>query len=433
MAKRSSAAYWLRRARLLAFAVNVAWFWQRLLPALVVLNLVLAAWLLIIRQRGGDTGSATLPYVVGLVACVLFALIKVRGRLYSLKDALLRIETALGLHNRLSCAAAGVTEWPEAEAYRGKVLHLRPQAALLPLLYSAVFILIALWMPVRAAQSNTLAGEAVEPAAWSQVADWAELLREEQVIAPQSLDALEERLAQLRERPQEDWYKQGSLEAGEALRDETLLAMQELARQLQATGTLLDNIPLQEPGRVMGGVFAEQLDEHWQKQLQQLQNGQLSIDPEMLAQLQGLSLSQMNNLTEDQLQAMREQLQQGAQNVGGAAGLGELDLEAVSMQAQEAFSGEVARGPGAAPLVLNPQETTLQAGKKDGISNQEMRTAMLGETVGISSRPGNDGQETQFQSGIRSEGTASEGEGGNVVWQEAFAPQERAILEKYFK
>lgn len=430
----SPATVWLRRARILCIAVNAAWFWQKLLPALVVLNLLLAASVLILRQGGGAALPVLPLYGLALGGCVVFAIVRLRGKCYTQQDALLRMETALHLHNRLTCAAAGVTSWPPPSACRGKVLHPRPLPALLPLLYSLAFIAAALWLPVRSENSNSLAGAMVEPSAWAQVADWAELLHEEKIVAEPSVDTLEERLSQLRERPQEEWYRQGSLEAGETLRDETLLAMQELARQLQATRTLLENIPLQEAARATSGIGAEQLDAQWRKQLEQLQNGQLTIDPEVLAQMQALSFSQMNNLTPDQHQAMLERLQKGAQAVGGAAGLSELELESVSLQMQQAFSGEPSRDPAApVPLVMVNEGTDLQSGRRDGISNQDLRNAVLGESVGTSSRPGNDAEELPFASGIQTDGSATGGEGGKAVWQEHYTPQERAILEHYFQ
>lgn len=419
---------------MLSLAVNIAWFWQRLLPALVTLNLLLAAYLLILRQGGGEPASALPLYTLAFGACLVFAIVRTRAKRYTRADALLRIETALQLHNQLTCAAAGIADWPPPTVYQSKTLHLRLLPALLPLLYSIAFIVAALYLPVSSKADNSLTGTLAEPSAWAQVADWAEVLHEEKVVAEPSIDKLEEHLNQLRERPQEEWYQQGSLEAGEALRDETLLAMQELARQLQGTHALLENMPLQQAARAMSGIATEQLDEQWHRQLEQLQNSQLTIDPETLAQLQALSFSQMNNLTPDQHQALLDRLQQGAQAVGGAAGLSELELESISLQMQQSFSGEPSREPTApVPLVMATEGTSLRSGRRDGISNQDMRNAVLGESVGTSARPGNDTEETPFATGLQSDGATTSGDGGKAVWQESYTPQERTILEHYFQ
>lgn len=433
MAKASPAAFWLYRARLLALAVNAVSLWQRLLPAWVTLNLILAAALLILRQSGAAPAALIKTYWWAIFACALFAAWQTCRRPYTQADALLRIETALKLHNRLTCAKEGITPWPPQQATGGRVLRLRPATMLLPLLYSLAFIVAALYWPITAAQTNATPTERIEPAAWTQVADWAELLHEEKLLAPVSLDAFEERLSQLRERPQQEWYSQGSLEAGEALHDEMLLAMQELARQLQTTAALLEQLSLPEQASAPHGQLAEQLGEQWSKLLQQLQNGELAMDAQTLGQLQAMDLTQMNSLSPEQLQAMQERLQQGAQSIGAAAGLSELELEAITLQMSEGFSGNPERGPGAAPLVINPQGSSLQTSKHEGISNLDIRNALPAETIGTASRPGNDTPQAPFESGQQTDAAAQGGTGGSAVWQETHTPQERHILERYFK
>ncbi|MBC2594414.1 hypothetical protein H5P28_09110 [Ruficoccus amylovorans] len=433
MASSPSATYWLSRARWLALGVNAAWTWQRFVPVFAGINLLFAAYILIAR-RSGEAVTAGLPAYLVLIALALgWSLWRGRGKYFSRKDALLRLETALGLKNRLSCAAEGIVDWPEPEAYRGRAVGLRPQAALLPLVYSGAFILAGLWLPIQPVKAGPVAGDAVEPSAWTQVADWAELLREERIVAPEEVEKLEEQLDELRNRPQEEWYTQGSLEAGEALRDETRLAMQELARQLQSTSTFLEEMARQQENPMMGSAEAEQLDQAWLKQLEQLQAGSPGLDPEMMSQLKTLSFSQMSSLSPEQLQQMQERLQQGAGQCGGAAGLSELDLEAVTLQVRQMGTGAPQRGPGPAPLVMADEGTSLNTATREGVSNQDMRNAALGETVGISSRPGNDEQAETFEGGATSGGASSLGTGGDAVWRESYTPDERAILEQYFK
>ncbi|MDP0498368.1 MAG: hypothetical protein Q7Q73_19420 [Verrucomicrobiota bacterium JB024] len=433
MAKDPAAAFWLRRARQWAFAVNAAWFWQSLMPLFAGINLVFAAYLLIARRSGGEVTAGLPWYLLALALAALWALWRLRGREFTVSDALLRIETAQGLKNRLSCAHAGTLPWPAPSEYHGKVIGLRAHVALLPLVYSGAFVLAGLWLPIQPVDAKPVAGDAVEPSAWTQVADWTELLKEERLVDNEDIDKLEDRLSELRDRPKEEWYTQGSLEAGEALRDETRVAMQELARQLQSTGTFLEEMAKNQAVPMLSGAQAEALDQAWLKQLEQLQMSQPGLDPELLSQLQQMNFSQMKGLSPEQMQQMQERLQQSAGRCGGAAGLSDMDLEAVSLQVSQMGMGEIQRGPGPAPLVMSDDGTSLETAAREGVSNQDMRAAVLGETVGISSRPGNDEADTDFRAGAESGQAAELGDGGDVVWRETYTPQERAILEDYFQ
>ncbi len=433
MPPQESPSFWLKRARWLTFVVNVAWFWQRFTPLFVGINLIFTAAILIVR-RGGESALSLFPWYLAVTGLALgWTLWRARGTAYTLPDALLRIETALGLQNRLSCAYAGTLEWPSPQAYRGRVIGLRPHVAVLPLVYSAAFVLAGLWLPIQSTQAKPVSGDSIEPSAWTQVADWADLLKEERIVAAEEVEKLEEQLSELREQPKEEWYSQGSLEAGEALRDETRLAMQELARQLQSTSTFLEEMSRQQAAPTLNSASVEQLDEAWQQQLQKLQMSQPALDPKMLKQLQSMSFSQMNSLSPQQMKELQKRLQQSAGQCSGASGLSELDLQAVKIKTQQMAAGDIQRGPGPAPLVMLDEGTDLATGAYEGVSNKDLRNAVMGETVGISSRPGNDEQADTFEAGVSVENAAELGAGGDVVWRESYTPRERAILEDYFQ
>lgn len=405
-------------------------------PLFVLISLLLAASILITRRAGGEV-SAAIPFWIGaLVLAAGWSLWRQRRSFYRLPDALLRIETAQRLQNRLSCAYAGVLPWPQPELYRGDVARLRPQVIALPLLCSAFFIAAALLLPLQTAATAKPSAATVQPAAWSQVEDWAQLLREEQLIAPEAAEQLEQSLEELRKRPQEEWYSQGSLEAGEALREQTLLAMQELARQMQSGSTILSEAMArsQNPeGMAASLAAAGQLDQAWAEQMRRMQNGELSLSPEALAQMQAMDFSQIEGISPEQLAAMQERLRQGAEQLGAASGLSEMELQAVELQARQAFTGMAERGPGPAPMVMHPEGTDLKASRPEAASNQDMQNAFLGETVATGSRPGNEREEAAAPATEQGGAATELGRGGNVIWQETYTPQERAVLEQYFQ
>ncbi|WOO39710.1 hypothetical protein [Rubellicoccus peritrichatus] len=424
-----SEQYWKSRARFLALGVNFAWCWQRFLPVIVVLNLIFSAFLLVARRAEWGLSTALWIYLGCLILSSIIAFLMARGRFFTEREALLRLETAMGLKNRLTAAASGAISWPKPMKVSGSAVGIRLRPLVLPLAVSLVFLMLGLWMPIRSAPNTVDHGTMAEPTAWKEVAEWAEIIREERLIDPKAAEVLEEQLDELRDLPANEWYKQGSLEAGESLREETRIAMQALARRMQSTSAFLEEMSKGTAG--MSTAQLESLDKAWANQLQQLEMSQLAIDPQTLAQLKNLSFKNLQQLSAEDLKNMCEQFKQCAGSCAGAASLAELDLEKITLKIQQMCSG-INRGPGPAPLILKDEGTDLATAEREGVSNQDLRNATLGETVAVSSRPGNEDEKT-FSGSQRIDDTAQAGIGGDAVWRESFTPQEREALQRYFK
>jgi len=92
--------------------------------------------------------------------------------------------------------------------------------------------------------------------------------------------------------------------------------------------------------------------------------------------------------------------------------------------------GGVTRGPGPAPLTLDAQPTTAQPKRTEGVSNQDLSRAALGDVVGTSL--GTHGA-TERAHGLSAGGAAATGSGGQAVGNSQLTPEERRILARYFR
>lgn len=93
--------------------------------------------------------------------------------------------------------------------------------------------------------------------------------------------------------------------------------------------------------------------------------------------------------------------------------------------------GGVSRGPGTAPITLADEASDLGTVKLEAVSNQDLSRALPADVVGIS-----EGEHELDQSGTgpRTAGDiGSAGRGGETVWRDTLAPEEKAILKQFFE
>ncbi len=231
----SPATFWHRRARLTALRHNLGGALDEFLPLCLGWSAVFACVTLVARQNGFPLcGPRIWP---GLLVCAAVAVWRARRRFFTVGDAMVRLEWALGLHNRLSAAAVGVGTYPEAQpAPDGFAFRWRKMALCLVGALSLVWA--AAWVPVSGhGPANT---SIAAPVAWTQTAAWIDALKKNAVVQEPALEDLRDRLEQLRQQPAEDWYSQSSLEAGDNLREQTAQSMQGLQRDLRSALGALD-------------------------------------------------------------------------------------------------------------------------------------------------------------------------------------------------
>ncbi len=480
---------WRARAGAVARRVNFGWWWHRLSAALVGVNLAGATALLLFRQmRWPLLGWAAMLGVAWLAAAGR-AWWRARARFYAQPEGLLRLETHLGWHNILSAAAAGGMGWPELPAEPVRPLQWRWLASAQPVLASVAFLLAALFIPVSAPPKPALPPPTQLPPALQQVQSWTEKLKEQNLVQPATMESWEERLAQLKQKPQQEWYGQESLEAAESLRNQLAQEINTMDKNLKKTADLVAALQALPAGAAIPADLQAALNQ----QIAALQNSNLPLS-HSLAQ----SLNNLKSLSPDQLAYLMKQLQHGADNLSylsadnglftghfqtsqnsakfqlGRYGQGQLgSWPAGSMKNPSGTAGQASSGPGpgaagsgtgnstagTGPAAADDEAmcdtsiangagggpgggggsngisyqapTDVQAKNQQGVSNNGANSVAPGDLVGISiSAPTHNPQDnTPAGAG----GAASQGGEGDAVWRQDLTPQERALLQQYFK
>jgi hypothetical protein len=80
---------------------------------------------------------------------------------------------------------------------------------------------------------------------------------------------------------------------------------------------------------------------------------------------------------------------------------------------------------------LSKSEKDLGTRNFEGVTNEELERAALGDMLGVGET------EHNIDETVKGPGSAGEvgstGEGGDTVWRETLLPDEKNVLKKYFK
>jgi hypothetical protein len=434
--------HWRGRAGGVAWRVNLGWWWHQLAPGLVGVNLGGAAGLLLFRQMRWPMEIWAVSLGAGWLMAAGWAWWKARPHFYAVNEGLLRLETHLGWHNVLSSATAGVVGWPAPSTESVQALRWRWGPSAGPLAISLGFLLVGWLMPVGTPPKGVLPPPAQLPVAAQQVESWMETLKEQDLVEPAMLDTWQERLDELKKDPRE-WYGQQGLEASEALRDQMSQELNALGKNLQKASDLVGDL-----GSLPPAASTADLDAQMSQSLANLQNGGLPLKGS-LAQ----ALSSAAQLTPQQLAQLQQQLKNGAgvlgkmqgQGQGGLPGLqpGQMGSGGVGGNGSgrsglhgygtgnNTGSGGTGGGGGTAPMVYASDATDLNAQKTQGSSNTNMDAPVLGET--LATLPGGAPKTADPDDTVAPGGAADAGNGGDAVWRQELTPDERAVLQQYFK
>jgi hypothetical protein len=263
-------------------------------------------------------------------------------------------------------------------------------------------------------------GRAEVPLSLGQAEQWLEDLQQNPVVAPESLRPFEERLASLEKAPSQSWYDESHLEAGEALRDQLAAETRGLATDLDAAASAIESRGLEGAGDQEARALAAAL--------KGLDSRTLALDPALLQRLKDAGTKR--RLAPLDGASLARRLREGAGFC--RATLRECragEPGCIEVAARRAGRGGVKRGPGPAPLTLDPEAELRVALRLEGVSSDDLRNAALGETIGTSlGRPSVDRGRLRETRG----GAAVAGKGGDVVGRSVLTPDERRVLQSYF-
>jgi hypothetical protein len=428
MAERANEQWWRQQASTLTRRVGWGWWWQGVLSWIVGLNLTGAALLLLSRRAGVSAAVFGWAYGTGVVALFVISASWARRRTYSLGDALAALDLTHGLHARLTAAAHGVGGWPPPpDDARNRYRWNLRRASIAPAL-SWFALAVSMWLPIHSDRPPS-ARSMVPPAAWETTEQWIETLADSEAISPDGLMDLREQLHELRSQPMEQWYSHGSLEAGDSLRQRTAAGIEQLSRNLEtawAAAQRLRSLGAAGASDPLSSGLAE-----WREAMQQLTSGALTLDPQLTRPLQRIKPSQSDPLTEEDLERIREAVEKGLQACRSCQRGGEGQPALVGMPVGTAV-GTPQRGPGAAPLTLREAAVREGSGRLEPLPESSLRNARLGDTLSVVEvdheiDPSRDG-------GPQDPGdVAVQESGGQAVWRDRLAPDEQAVVSRYFE
>lgn len=440
---------WHRQARGLQRRVNLHHWLARLLPVATGVSLIFACLLLWVRGQQQATEPWWAAFAVALVLASLGAAWLARRSWIDFPTALVRLESQHRLHNQLSAAEAGVMPWPELPEKVQDGFALAYRRVLVPPLAAIVFLMAAasIQLPALALDPTT---PAAEPLAWNQVDSMIERLEEEQLFDQRQLDQYRDKLDALRDQPQDEWYEHGSLEAGESLKNDFSNALEETAREMEMAEQHLDTMQ-KEAEKVDASL--EELTQQLNQTAEALEMGDLSLDQQTLEQLKQMAQNvDPKQLSQEQLQQLKERMKQGAQTAkqclgdGGQASQSLAERLANAEQVRRLRPGEEGegdrqdqlgkgrpgRGPGHAPFSLMQTPSDANSKRFEKVNPTDFSRATLGETEALEARQHQVDPST-YQGPASAGEVEGKGAGGETVWRNNLTPEENQVLQNYFR
>jgi hypothetical protein len=279
----------------------------RFAPLVFAVTLPALPLLLWLRSAGGDAAFFWRALAAVFFAAAAGAVLRARRRFEDIPGALVRLEDALSLHNRLTAAREGVGAWPPIpDGGLPAILRWRAGRAGGLLLSSAALLALAALVPVGVVATPRDERAPSPPPPLADVREWARQLREEKIVEPAALDALEEKTDALLRHAKDDWYKAGVMEAAGYLREQTEQTLQNLDKDLASiesavaqAAAFLDKMP--EP-------LAEALQKSLDEAVRGLDLSQLPLDSAQRAALRKLDMKALAKMSPEQLKALTEAL-----------------------------------------------------------------------------------------------------------------------------
>ncbi|MCF7733846.1 MAG: hypothetical protein K9N23_19320 [Akkermansiaceae bacterium] len=424
---------WRRAARGLRRKINCAWWLQCCGTPLVMASLGLMGGILWARRYWPAEAETWRGWVVAAVvaAVLVWAWRAARRRFVSLAGAMTRLESRMGLHNRLSAAAAGACEWPEPPAKPDHGIRWAPGQTLLPVLAAAAFLAAAWWVPVTAAGRKPAPDE---PAAWRTTEAELQKLGREDIIDPKSLDQTREKINELRAQEPEKWFSHGSLEATDKMRESHLQAAAELRGNLRQAAQGASR--LTEGEGALTAKARANLQDQFNQAVEAMKAGAMKPTPAMLDQLREIDPNQLGRMDPEKLQEMIDELREAAAELGewrpggedGEDGQGEGEGEDGD-DGDGPGRGGVARGPGTSDDLFGKERHAADAQKPQVLESADLSRTMPGEVLDTTEV---EREIDRASPALRAGGKADSSGGGNTTWQESLHPKEQEALKRFF-
>lgn len=417
--------YWERRARTLAWWINVGTWLEQFAPIFFAAATPAAVAIYAVRRQDGP--QLPLASGLGILALVAAAIAGWRARpnFYRTDEARVLLEAGLHLDNRLTAATEGIAHWPAEQAKPEPVLRWRLQAPAGWIAAAATLLALAVLSPIG--DASAVPAFAGPPPSLVQTQGMITALQALKVVSPADLEKLAERAAELAKRPPGSQFDHAALEAADALREQIAAAAATLGRDFEAAASAIQSA-------ADGGDLKSAVD-RLSTALQGMRDGSLTANKDLLSLLPA-NLGDLMGLTPQQLAQLAEKFgMAGAQTRGilGARGNGQGQFgDALPSWLGGQGSGGPGGGGQAAPLTLKIPSPDEAKGATEGLSVGDLSRASLGDKLSTSA--GAHETDPTKAVGTTSAGAVSAAaQGGDAVWVNRLTPAERAALKGFFK
>lgn len=439
--------FWRSAVARLSRRIHLAWWLDAFLALLIPLTLLGAVAVLFARWRWEMEARLALAALgAGLALAALAALIWTRRRRESRAATQVRLEDALGLKTRLTAAAAGIGPWPRPQPdLRLPVAWRAGRPAGMALICTAL-LAAAFWVPITRQVAE--APRVIEPpSALREVQDWIDNVKKQEAVSEDSVSEIEEKMAELLQRPAQNWYEHASLEAAEHLRDITAQDLQQLAQNMADAERAASALAASAVGAGLPQAAKDALSDLLQNASQSMQAAGMKPSADLMDALRNLDPSQLSSMSPEQMRGLANQLAQNQQALQEALkNSPSLDLSGIptgvcqqcgkspgECQCEGPGRGGIDRGPGAAPLTLDAQDTQLGTQRVETLaSSLDTQRLATGDALSVT-----DGaakvDPSAYQGPQQGGAVSSPGDGGNAVWQNTLLPAERETLKRFFK
>jgi hypothetical protein len=315
---------------------------------------------------------------------------------------------------------------------------------------AAAMLLLAAFIPIT---SSSLDDRHIieKPSSVKDVEKWVEKLRKEKAVEEKSLDDLEKKIADLLQRPSENWYEHGSLEAADNLKEQTQGELRRMADKLADAERAAS--ALQAMGETAPEAVKQALSEGLNAAARDLQSSSIKPNEDMLKDLNDVTgKSGLSNMSQEQMKDLAKKLRENesalqqalkdspdfdssklpiAQN--GKDGEGENGDQNGPDGDGSPGRGGVNRGRGDAPMAFSKDANDLNTKDTEALpSNLDVQRIAPGDTLDTSN--GKHKVDEKAYTGPKDGGALrNAGDGGSAVWQNSLMPAERDALKKYFK
>ena len=458
-----AAAFWRRRAARVQRKVNCSWWLQAFCPVFLGVSLASSVALLLERYLYAHSHYGWSGFSIATAIAMLLCLWWTKPKFYRRRDGLVHLEAALRLHNRLSAAYANVGPWPPAQTAPDGLRWRWPRLAQ-PLIIAVMALNLAAWLPLRP-PPPPVPSPTQPPLAWERMETALDTLEQSDLLQGKSIETFREPLMQLQQQPSEQWYTHHTLEASDMLRAQLEHTLDGLEHHLQQMASSLDALSQSSEANAESRA---QLRDSFNQTRDQLALGRLPLNNQALDTLNQIDRDSLQGLSQEQLSALKEQLRQGTATIRDAKRLSRYGHQTPPAEYEtgmvcpfdgpgrddcalllqpganrqtdragmsglgEAGQGGVTRGPGSAPLALDPRPQQTRAGRIEVIQgvdaaeeSDDYRRRFVRSAPQVDRSQGH---------ALSSGGMASEPVSRDAtVWRHQFTPDERDVLKHFFK